>query len=252
MIKDRSERVTPVGQTDDAKLTQMLNRLSNKRFTAQAMMRRHQIRLLLWLARLWLGQRLKRLLDLILTLLALACLWPLMLITAIAIRLDSSGPVIFQQTRVGKWGEPFICYKFRSMCSDAEARKDALREQNEVDGPVFKIQADPRITRVGRIIRKLSIDELPQLFNVLRGEMSLVGPRPPLPDEVAHYQPIHLRRLHTKPGLTGLQQVSGRSNMSFERWIELDLQYVAEQSFQTDLYILLKTVPTVLFGKGAY
>jgi len=253
MISEQSNnKVSSVGHAQDAKLTQVLEHYANGPLAARSAARKHRIRLLLWLLHLWIGQRLKRLLDLVLAMSALLFLWPLMLTIALIIRLDSPGAVIFQQKRVGKWGKPFTCYKFRSMCMDAEYRKAALKDQNEVDGPVFKIQADPRITRVGRVIRKLSLDELPQLFNIVRGDMSLVGPRPPLPDEVDRYQLTHLRRLNAVPGLTGLQQVSGRSDLSFERWVELDLQYIADQSVQSDLRIMLKTIPAVLFGKGAY
>ena len=197
-------------------------------------------------------QRLKRVLDLLLATMALLVLFPIMAITALAIKLESPGPIIFRQTRVGKWGKTFTCYKFRSMCMDAEARKPALIQQNEVDGPIFKMQTDPRVTRVGRIIRKLSIDELPQLLNVFKGDMSLVGPRPPVPHEVNQYKFDHLRRLDAMPGLTGLQQVSGRSDLPFDRWVELDLQYISQQSLRKDLEILLKTIPAVLLGKGAY
>jgi lipopolysaccharide/colanic/teichoic acid biosynthesis glycosyltransferase len=175
-----------------------------------------------------------------------------MLATAALIRLESPGPIIFKQTRIGKLGMPFTCYKFRSMYIDAEERKRELLAQNEADGPVFKMKNDPRITKVGRIIRKLSIDELPQLFNVLRGEMSLVGPRPAVPQEVAEYDFDAMRRLEAEPGITGLQQVSGRSNLDFKRWIELDLQYISEQRFRKDVVILLKTIPAVLFQRGAY
>lgn len=213
---------------------------------------RLQWRLLRWSLRMNWRAQVKRWVDIILALLTLAFLWPLMLLTALAIKLESPGPIFFCQQRVGKWGKPFVCYKFRSMCSDAEVKKAALLARNEADGPIFKIQRDPRVTRVGRLIRKLSIDELPQLFNILQGDMSLVGPRPPLPQEVAAYRFDQLRRLNAVPGLTGLQQVSGRSDLSFERWVELDLQYIAEQSFWKDIMILLRTIPTVIFSKGAY
>lgn len=236
----------------DPKVAQILQMYDREHFHSQETARRLQVRLLLWSIQLHLIQRLKRVLDLLLAVLAFILLAPLMIITALAIRLESPGPIIFRQTRVGKWGKPFTCYKFRSMCIDAEARKQALIEQNEVDGPIFKMQADPRVTRVGRVIRKLSIDELPQLFNVFKGDMSLVGPRPPVPQEVNQYQFDHLRRLDATPGLTGLQQVSGRSDLSFERWVELDLQYIAQQSLRKDLEILLKTIPAVIFGRGAY
>jgi lipopolysaccharide/colanic/teichoic acid biosynthesis glycosyltransferase len=138
------------------------------------------------------------------------------------------------------------------MYVDAEQRLRELQAQNEADGPVFKMKRDPRVTRVGRVIRKLSIDELPQLFNVLKGEMSLVGPRPALPSEVAKYTYEQIGRLHAIPGITGLQQVSGRSDLDFKRWVELDLQYIAEQSIWKDIEILLRTIPAVLLGRGAY
>jgi lipopolysaccharide/colanic/teichoic acid biosynthesis glycosyltransferase len=160
--------------------------------------------------------------------------------------------VFFRQTRVGKYGKTFLCFKFRSMYVDAEQRKAELVTKNEADGPVFKMKHDPRVTRVGRVIRKLSLDELPQLLNVLRGEMSLVGPRPPVPKEVAQYEFDQRHRLDAVPGITGLQQVSGRSDLDFRTWVALDLRYIAEQSLWTDIKILLKTIPAVLLGKGAY
>jgi lipopolysaccharide/colanic/teichoic acid biosynthesis glycosyltransferase len=175
-----------------------------------------------------------------------------MAFVALLIKLDSPGPVFFKQTRVGKWGKTFPCYKFRSMYIDAEERKAELMALNEADGVVFKMKNDPRVTRVGRVIRKLSIDELPQLFNVIKGEMSLVGPRPPVPSEVSQYKFEEIRRLESIPGITGLQQVSGRSNLDFKRWVELDLEYIAEQSLMKDIEILLRTIPAVIFGKGAY
>lgn len=236
----------------DAKLAHILEIYEKERFQSADAIGRLQLRLLLWRIQLQIVQRLKRGLDLLLATIALLLLFPLMLLTALAIRIESPGPVIFRQTRVGKWGKPFICYKFRSMCIDAETRKSELLRHNEVDGPIFKMQSDPRITGVGRIIRKLSIDELPQLFNVLKGDMSLVGPRPPVPQEVKQYKFDHLRRLDAIPGLTGLQQVSGRSDLSFERWVELDMQYIAHQSLRKDVEILLKTIPAVILGKGAY
>lgn len=245
--------VMPQGrEATDPKLAQILQIYDQERFQSTDAARRLQLRLLLWSIQLHIVQRLKRGLDLLLATMALLVLFPLMALTALAIKLESPGPIIFRQTRVGKWGKTFTCYKFRSMCMDAEARKQALILQNEVDGPIFKMQIDPRVTRVGRIIRKLSIDELPQLFNVFKGDMSLVGPRPPVPHEVNQYKFDHLRRLDAMPGLTGLQQVSGRSDLPFERWVELDLQYISQQSLRKDLEILLKTIPAVLLGKGAY
>ena len=195
---------------------------------------------------------LKRLFDITVSGITLLFVWPIMLLTAAVIKLDSPGPVIFKQERVGKWGQIFYCLKFRSMYQDAEERKQDLMGMNEADEIVFKIKDDPRITRVGRIIRKLSIDEIPQLINVIRGEMSIVGPRPPLPIEVANYEFDHLNRLNTVPGITGLQQVSGRSTLEFKRWVELDVQYIREQSLVKDIKIMLKTIPVVIIGKGAY
>jgi lipopolysaccharide/colanic/teichoic acid biosynthesis glycosyltransferase len=239
-------------KASDPKLAHILAMYGEERFQSADVARRLQIRLLLWSIRLHIIQHLKRGLDLILASIALATLFPIMVITALAIRLESPGPIIFKQQRVGKWGKPFTCYKFRSMGIDAEARKKELMHTNEVDGPIFKMQVDPRVTRVGRVIRKLSIDELPQLFNVFKGDMSLVGPRPPVPQEVNQYKFDHLRRLDAVPGLTGLQQVSGRSDLSFERWVELDMQYISQQGLRKDIEILLKTIPAVLLGKGAY
>jgi len=194
----------------------------------------------------------KRVFDLAVGVVALALTSPIMAATAILVKLDSPGPVFFKQTRVGKWGVTFQCFKFRSMYVDAEARKAELLALNEADGPVFKMKDDPRITRVGRVIRKLSIDELPQLLNVIKGEMSLVGPRPPVPKEVAEYTYDQRGRLDAVPGVTGLQQVSGRSDLDFEQWVAFDKEYIRKQSFWYDLQILFKTVPAVLLGKGAY
>lgn len=195
---------------------------------------------------------LKRAGDMVLSLAALVLLSPVLLVIALAIRLDSKGPAIYTQMRIGKNGKPFKMYKFRSMCVDAEKRLSEIRHLNEVDGPVFKIAKDPRITKVGRFIRKVSIDELPQLMNILKGEMSIVGPRPPLPNEVKQYTLYHRQRLNVVPGLTCYWQIGGRSNMSFEQWVALDLKYIRERSVWVDLKIILRTVPVVLFGKGAY
>ncbi|HLJ53924.1 MAG TPA: sugar transferase [Chthonomonadaceae bacterium] len=196
--------------------------------------------------------RVKRALDVLLAIGLLSIAWPAMLAAVIAVRLTSNGPVVFRQVRVGRGGRYFVCYKFRSMCADAEAKKSALHHLNEMDGPVFKIKRDPRITPVGAFIRKYSIDELPQLFNVLRGEMSIVGPRPPVPAEVEKYGPRERQRLAVQPGLTCLWQVSGRSNVAFDRWVELDLRYIKTMSFWNDVRIVLKTIPAVLSGTGAH
>jgi exopolysaccharide biosynthesis polyprenyl glycosylphosphotransferase len=195
---------------------------------------------------------LKRLFDVVVSLSGLLFISPVLLATTAAIKLDSPGPVIFKQKRVGKNGNLFDFYKFRSMVVNAEELRAELAAANEADGPVFKIREDPRMTRVGRFIRKYSIDELPQLLNVIKGDMSLVGPRPPLPNEVEEYGNIEWRRLEVVPGITGLWQVSGRSEISFKKWMELDVYYIEHWSFWLDLKILLQTIPVVLLGKGAY
>ncbi|MDH7480980.1 MAG: sugar transferase [Armatimonadota bacterium] len=199
-----------------------------------------------------LGQIIKRCLDVVISLIMLIILAPLMLLVALAIKLESEGPIIYKQTRVGKNGREFTFYKFRSMFRDADKRLAELRHLNEADGPIFKIKNDPRITKVGRIIRKTSIDELPQLINVLKGDMSLVGPRPPLPVEVAQYTARDRQRLNVIPGITCLWQISGRSNIGFDRWVELDLEYIRNQSLWLDLKILLLTIPAVIKGTGAH
>ena len=194
----------------------------------------------------------KRLLDVLVSALMLLLLSPLFLITALAIKIDNPGPAFFKQTRVGKWGRLFTMYKFRSMIVGADKMKEQFLEQNESGGVIFKMKQDPRITRTGRIIRKLSLDELPQLWNVLKGDMSLVGPRPPVPKEVADYEYTDRRRLDAIPGITCIWQVSGRSEIDFRGQVRLDVQYIENQSFWGDLKLLLKTVPAVLLGKGAY
>lgn len=236
----------------DKKAARMLEIYSKQRFHSFGTSQRLRLSLLWWIIRRKIMRNVKRVLDLSVALIALMIASPVMILTAIAVKLDSPGPILFRQTRVGRWGEHFPCYKFRSMYIDAEQRLQELMTLNEADGPVFKMKNDPRITRVGRFIRKLSIDELPQLFNVIKGEMSLVGPRPALPREVAQYEYEQIGRLNAVPGITGLQQVSGRSNVDFKRWIELDLQYISEQSLWKDIEILIKTIPAVLASRGAY
>lgn len=194
----------------------------------------------------------KRTMDLVGAGVGLILASPIMLITAIAVKRYDGGPVIFAQERVGKNGVHFKMYKFRSMFLDAEEHLAELQKYNQVDGPAFKMENDPRITPVGRFIRKTSIDELPQLLNILKGDMSIVGPRPPIPREVAQYTDWDWGRLAVKPGLTCYWQVSGRSNLSFDEWMRLDLKYVEEQGFFTDIKILFKTVGVVLRGNGAY
>jgi exopolysaccharide biosynthesis polyprenyl glycosylphosphotransferase len=195
---------------------------------------------------------LKRVIDVAFSAFVLVLAAPLMSLIALAIKMDSPGSVLFPQSRVGKGGRTFTLYKFRSMTVGAEDQKDLLRDLNEADGPIFKIKEDPRITRVGRWLRRFSLDELPQFYNVLRGDMSIVGPRPPLPEEVAQYQPWQMRRLETAPGITGLWQVSGRSELPFDEMALLDIYYVEQWNPALDLKILLRTIPTMLFGDGAY
>jgi exopolysaccharide biosynthesis polyprenyl glycosylphosphotransferase len=194
----------------------------------------------------------KRALDIVGSLAAILLASPFMLAAAIAIKLDSPGPVLFWQYRLGKDGRPFRFYKFRSMTARAPDIRDTLLEANEATGPVFKIRRDPRITRVGRVIRRYSIDELPQLFHVLTGAMSLVGPRPPIPAEVEQYEPWQTERLAVKPGLTCIWQVSGRSDIGFDDWVRLDIQYVRSRSLWLDLKLLLLTIPAVVTARGAY
>jgi exopolysaccharide biosynthesis polyprenyl glycosylphosphotransferase len=190
--------------------------------------------------------------DLVITGIGLLMISPLLGLIAILIKIDDRGPVIFKQTRIGIDGKPFTMLKFRSMCTDAEEKLAALKAQNEGAGPLFKMENDPRITRVGRILRKYSLDELPQLFNVLAGSMSLVGPRPPLKSEVDEYADPVRRRLKVVPGLTGLWQVSGRSLLSWEESVRLDLRYVENWSIGLDLLILFKTAYAVLAKRGAF
>ncbi len=194
---------------------------------------------------------LQRFSDLFIGGLALICALPLFLITALLIKLESRGPVFFYQERVGINQRRFKMYKFRSMVQDAEAQRESLEELNEKEGPIFKVSHDPRVTRIGRFIRKYSIDELPQIFNVLKGDMSLVGPRPPLPSEVEKYSWSQRRRLSVKPGMTGLSQVSGRSKLSFTDTVDLDLYYIDQWSLALVFRILLLTIPAVLKGRGA-
>ncbi len=250
-------RAIPGAAEDDARLlderaARMLEIFAHERFNSPRTVGRLRLLMVSWVIRTKLRWGLKRGLDIVVASLALVLAAPLMALTALAIKLDSPGPALFRQVRVGYRGRTFGCLKFRSMYVDAERRRLELVSLNEADGPIFKMKNDPRVTRVGRVIRKLSIDELPQLLNVLRGEMSLVGPRPALPQEVAEYDVDQLGRLEVTPGITGLQQISGRSDLSFKRWVELDLQYIAEQSLWRDVEILLRTIPAVLLGKGAY
>ena len=194
----------------------------------------------------------KRLLDILGSLLGIICLSPIFLITAIAIKLESKGSIIFKQKRVGLNGKEFEMYKIRSMVIDAEKIKPLLEENNEMSGPMFKMKNDPRITKVGKFIRKTSIDELPQLINILKGDMSLVGPRPSLPKEVEQFESWMKRRLEVKPGLTCYWQVSGRNSIGFEDWMKLDIKYVEERNFWIDIKLIFKTVGVLFGDKNAF
>lgn len=195
---------------------------------------------------------LKRLTDVVLSALVLVMGSWLLALIALAIRLDSTGPVLFKQVRVSRGGKPFVLYKFRSMKVGADEEIGDLRPLNEASGPLFKIRCDPRLTRVGRFLRRFSLDELPQFYNVLRGDMSLVGPRPPLSSEVERYEDWQRKRLEVSPGLTGLWQVSGRSDLTFDEMVLLDIWYIENWSLGLDFRVLLRTIPAVLSGKGAY
>jgi len=195
---------------------------------------------------------LKRLFDFILSFTGIILAFPILLIIAAAIKIESKGPIFFKQKRIGLYGREFYMYKFRSMKHDAEEDRDLLKDLNETNSIMFKISEDPRITNVGKIIRKYSLDELPQLFNVLKGEMSLIGPRPPLPDEVENYETWHYIKFSTYPGITGLWQISGRASIKdFNIVVKLDFKYAENWNLFQDLYILLKTIPVVIRAKGA-
>lgn len=194
----------------------------------------------------------KRLIDVVCSFLGVLVLSPLFIIIAIIIKTTSKGPVFFSQKRVGKNGKEFDMYKFRSMVVNAEELKEKLAAQNEMSGPMFKMKDDPRVTKVGKFIRKTSIDELPQLWNVLKGDMSLVGPRPSLPKEVAQFEDWMYKRLEVKPGLTCYWQVSGRNNIDFEDWMKLDIKYVDERSTWIDIKLIFKTVGVLFGDKNAH
>ena len=214
---------------------------------------KYYLKVILWELTVKFSYLAKRSLDILGCSLLLLLLSPVFIVTIIAIYIDNPGPIFYVQKRVGKNGVHFNFIKFRSMVVGAEKMKDALLQQNESqDGVIFKMKADPRITRVGKFIRRFSVDELPQLFNVLKGDMSLVGPRPPLPREVALYTLDDRKRLHVMPGITCIWQVSGRSEIPFKEQVLLDLEYIKSQSLWNDIILLLKTIPAVLFGKGAY
>jgi lipopolysaccharide/colanic/teichoic acid biosynthesis glycosyltransferase len=194
----------------------------------------------------------KRFLDVLVALLALPFALPVVAAAAVLIKLDSPGPVFHRAIRVGRGGRKFAFLKLRSMQQDAEELRGLLLHLNQAQGPAFKLHNDPRVTRVGKLLRKTSLDELPQLWHVLKGDMSLVGPRPPFPEEVEKYEPWMLKRLSVRPGLTCLWQIRGRSDLSFEEWMRLDIEYVDRCSFVLDAKILLLTIPAVLSARGAY
>ena len=194
----------------------------------------------------------KRVVDVLVCVVLLAVLVPVLVVIGAFVAIEDGGPILYYQTRVGRGGRHFRFYKFRSMVRNADALKDTLAAQNEAVGPVFKMRNDPRITRVGRVLRKTSLDELPQLLNVLRGEMTLVGPRPHLPREVDGYEDWHFERQNAEPGLLCLREVLGRSNLSFDQWVAYDLLYIRNRCVKTDLWILLRLIPAVLKADGAY
>jgi lipopolysaccharide/colanic/teichoic acid biosynthesis glycosyltransferase len=238
---------------------QEINALILQRYTvAQSALGRGLLNLHLFWIRLawrWLtvgAQTTKRLLDILGSLALILLFGPLMLLIVVLVKLEDGGPAFFSQTRVGKFGREFKMLKFRSMCLDAEARlKELLAQNHHSEGVTFKIKDDPRTTRVGKWLRKFSLDELPQFFNVLRGDMSLVGPRPPVPREVVMYSLADRRRLAVKPGITCFWQIGGRSEIDFSGQVALDVNYIESQSFRVDVSVLLRTVPAVLSGKGA-
>lgn len=200
----------------------------------------------------WFYHALKRLFDIFGSIAGLLLILPLIPFILLLIKLETPGPILFNQVRVGYRGRLFHCHKFRSMSGDAEIRKSELEHLNEASGAAFKIKDDPRITGVGRFLRRSSLDEFPQLFNVLKGDMTIVGPRPQIPSEVADYTPAQARRLLVKPGLTCLWQISGRSHLNFNEWMDLDQEYVRQRSLRFDLWVLARTLPAVIERKGAY
>jgi lipopolysaccharide/colanic/teichoic acid biosynthesis glycosyltransferase len=200
----------------------------------------------------WQYRALKRGMDIVLVFAALPVALPLFVLVTLIIKLDSPGPVLFKQERIGRYGKRFYMYKFRSMHRNAESILPELFDSNEASGPIFKIKNDPRITRSGRILRRVSLDELPQIFNVLGGSMSLVGPRPPLPRELLGYKPEHYQRLQAVPGVTGFWQVMRGRTPSFEEMVRMDMIYIENWSLKLDVSIMLRTIPAMLGGRGAY
>jgi len=236
-------------RTKDADLDQLVRELAARRVGNA----RKSLRLRAWKLTVGCSYAVKRAIDILGSLAGMLLLSPVFIGIAAAVKFTSPGPVIFSQTRVGRYGRHFKFYKFRSMYIDAEARKAALMSQNESkDGVIFKMKNDPRITRVGKFLRRTSLDELPQLWNVFIGDMSLVGPRPPVPDEVAEYTLEDRKRLDVIPGITCLWQINGRSEIPFHEQVRLDKEYIQAPGIWKDIIILAKTVPAILGGKGAY
>ena len=236
-------------RTADADLDQLLRELASRRYGN----RRRSLRLQTWRFTVRFSYAVKRAIDIVASGLGMLVLSPVFIAIALAVKLTSKGPVFFSQTRVGRYGRHFRFWKFRSMRTDAEALKAQLEERNESkDGVIFKMKDDPRITKVGKFIRRASLDELPQLWNVFIGDMSLVGPRPPVPSEVAEYTLEDRKRLDVIPGITCLWQIKGRSEIPFNEQVRLDKEYIQEPSIWKDVMILLKTIPAILGGKGAY
>ena len=236
-------------RSKDADLDQLVKELASRTRGN----RRRSLRLLAWKVTVKASYATKRLMDIVLSAVGMLLLSPVYLAIAAAVKLSSPGPVFFVQTRVGRYGRYFKFYKFRSMRQDAEAQKAALMEKNESkDGVIFKMKDDPRITKVGRFLRRTSLDELPQLWNVFIGDMSLVGPRPPVPSEVLEYTLEDRKRLDVIPGITCLWQIKGRSEIPFNEQVRLDKEYILAPSVWKDIVILIKTIPAILGGKGAY
>lgn len=236
-------------RTKDADLNQLMMELASRTHGNK----RRSLRLMAWKATVHSSYALKRFIDIFASGLGMLILSPLFAGIAIAVKISSPGPVIFSQTRVGRYGRHFEFYKFRSMRQDAEVQKAALLAQNESkDGVIFKMKDDPRITKVGRFLRRTSLDELPQLWNVFIGDMSLVGPRPPVPKEVEQYTLEDRKRLDVIPGITCLWQINGRSEIPFSRQVELDKEYIRAPGIWKDIVILAKTIPAIITGKGAY
>jgi len=236
-------------RTKDADLDQLVRELASRSHGN----RRRSFRLKAWRLTVRCSYAAKRLIDVTGSLVGMVLLSPLLLGIALAVKLTSPGPVIFSQVRVGRYGRHFRFYKFRSMYIDAEARKAELLSKNESkDGVIFKMKDDPRITRIGKFLRRTSLDEMPQLWNVFIGDMSLVGPRPPVPSEVAEYTLEDRKRLDVIPGITCLWQIKGRSEIPFNEQVRLDKEYILAPGFWKDVKILLKTIPAIIGGKGAY